>query len=117
MTVRPTTADAPASVTFDPPGFVDVDGVVKTAAEGHAESVRLELAANGYRLVAHVGGSVPEKERAMSFVRRVDNPSLLAGYALRALLVQSGVTVTGEVKPGGEQVKSLLVMHRSRPLS
>jgi D-alanyl-D-alanine carboxypeptidase/D-alanyl-D-alanine-endopeptidase (penicillin-binding protein 4) len=117
MTVRPTSADAPASVTFDPPGFVDVDGVVKTAAEGHAESVRLDLAANGYRLVAHVGGSIPEKERAMSFVRRVDNPSLLAGYALRALLAQSGVTVTGEVKPGGEQVKSLLVMHRSRPLS
>jgi D-alanyl-D-alanine carboxypeptidase/D-alanyl-D-alanine-endopeptidase (penicillin-binding protein 4) len=117
MTVRPTTADSPASVSFDPPGFVDVDGVVKTSAEGHPESVRLELAPNGYRLVAHVGGSIPEKERAVSFVRRVDNPTLLAGYALRALLAQSGVTVVGDVKPGGEQVKSLLVMHRSRPLS
>jgi D-alanyl-D-alanine carboxypeptidase/D-alanyl-D-alanine-endopeptidase (penicillin-binding protein 4) len=117
MTVRPTAADSPASVTFDPPGFVDIDGTVKTASEGHAESVRLELSANGYRLVAHVGGSIPEKERAVSFVRRVDNPTLLAGYALRALLVASGITVVGDVKPGGDQVKSLLVMHRSRPLS
>jgi D-alanyl-D-alanine carboxypeptidase/D-alanyl-D-alanine-endopeptidase (penicillin-binding protein 4) len=117
MTVRPTAVDSPASVTFDPPGFVDVDGVVKTAAEGHPESVRLELASNGYRLVAHVGGSIPEKERAVSFVRRVDNPTLLAGYALRALLVASGVAVAGDVKPGGEQVKTLVVMHRSRPLS
>jgi D-alanyl-D-alanine carboxypeptidase/D-alanyl-D-alanine-endopeptidase (penicillin-binding protein 4) len=117
MTVRPTAADSPASVTFDPPGFVDVDGVVKTSAEGHPENVRLELAANGYRLVAHVAGTIPERERAMSFVRRVDNPTLLAGYALRALLVASGVTVAGDVKPGGEQVKTPLALHRSRPLS
>jgi D-alanyl-D-alanine carboxypeptidase/D-alanyl-D-alanine-endopeptidase (penicillin-binding protein 4) len=36
---------------------------------------------------------------------------------MKALLLASGIAVTGEVKPGGEQVKSLLVMHRSRPLS
>src|SRR5260221_7978777 len=32
MTVRPTVTDAPALVTFDPPGSVDVDGAVKTTA-------------------------------------------------------------------------------------
>src|SRR5207244_9219456 len=47
----------------------------------------------------------------------VDNPTLLAGYALRALLAASGIAVAGEVKPGGDQVKTLLAMHRSRPLS
>src|SRR5579859_2063812 len=117
MTVRPTTPDAPAIVTFDPPGFVDVDGTVKTASDGHAESVRLELAANGFRLAAKIGGAVSEKDRPMSFTRRVDNPTLLAGYALRALFVASGIAVAGDVKPGGEGTKTLLTMHRSRPLS
>jgi D-alanyl-D-alanine carboxypeptidase/D-alanyl-D-alanine-endopeptidase (penicillin-binding protein 4) len=117
MTVRPTTADAPAIVTFDPPGFVDVDGTVKTASDGHPESVRLELASNGFRLAAKIGGAVAEKDRPMSFTRRVDNPTLLAGYALRALLVASGIAVAGDVKPGGEAVKTLLAMHQSRPLS
>jgi D-alanyl-D-alanine carboxypeptidase/D-alanyl-D-alanine-endopeptidase (penicillin-binding protein 4) len=117
MTVRPGMADAPAVVTFDPPGFVDVDGAVKTSAEDHPESVRLELTPSGQRMAAHVGGSIADKDRPVSFVRRVDNPSLLAGYALRALLLASGVAVGGEVKPGGDQIKSLLVIHRSRPLS
>jgi len=117
MTVRPTVADAPASVSFDPPGFVDVDGVVKTAAEGHPESVRLELSPNGSRMTARVGGFISEKDRAVSFTRRVDDPTLLAGYATKALLLASGIAVGGEVKQGGAEVKALLVMHRSRPLS
>ncbi|HKQ69002.1 MAG TPA: D-alanyl-D-alanine carboxypeptidase/D-alanyl-D-alanine-endopeptidase [Polyangiaceae bacterium] len=117
MTVRPTAADSPAQVSFDPPGFVDAEGTVKTAAEGHAESVRLELVPNNYRMIAHIGGSIPEKERSVGFTRRVDNPSLLAGYALKALLTASGIAAPGEVKPGGEQVKTLLAMHRSKPLS
>jgi D-alanyl-D-alanine carboxypeptidase/D-alanyl-D-alanine-endopeptidase (penicillin-binding protein 4) len=117
MTVRPTAAESPAVVTFDPPGFVDVDGSVKTGPEGRAENVRLELAPNGRRMIAKVAGAIAEQDRPVSFVRRVEDPSLLAGYALRALLVGSGIAVGGDVKPGGEQVKSLVVLHRSRPLS
>jgi D-alanyl-D-alanine carboxypeptidase/D-alanyl-D-alanine-endopeptidase (penicillin-binding protein 4) len=79
--------------------------------------VRLELSPNGFRLNAKIGGAVAEKDRPMSFTRRVDNPTLLAGYALRALLTASGIVVAGDVKPGGDQVKTLLAMHRSRPLS
>src|SRR5882724_4583958 len=69
MTVRPTAGDTPAAVAFDPPGFVEIEGAVKTTGEGHSENVRLDLAPNGSRLLAHIGGSVPEKERVMSFVR------------------------------------------------
>jgi D-alanyl-D-alanine carboxypeptidase/D-alanyl-D-alanine-endopeptidase (penicillin-binding protein 4) len=117
MTVRPTAPDSPAQVSFDPPGFVDADGTVKTAAEGHPESVKLELSPSNYRMIAHIGGFIAEKDRPVGFTRRVDNPSLLAGYALKSLLLAAGVAVGGEVKPGGEQVKTLLVMHHSRPLS
>jgi len=117
MTVRPTAPDSAALVSFDPPGFVDTDGTVKTAAEGHPQTVKLELSPSNYRMVAHVGGFIADKDRSISFTRRVDNPSLLAGYALRALLISSGIAVGGDVKPGGEQNKTLLVSHRSRPLS
>jgi len=117
MTVRPTTADAPALVAFDPPGFVDIDGTVKTAAEGTPQSVRLELAPSGNRLIARVGGVIAEKDHAIGFTRRADDPRLLAGYALKALLHSAGIAVEGTVQLGGESAKSLLVLHRSRPLA
>jgi serine-type D-Ala-D-Ala carboxypeptidase/endopeptidase (penicillin-binding protein 4) len=117
MRVRPTAADAPAAVSFDPPGYVDADGTVKTAAADTPQSVRLDLAPVGQRLVAHLGGFIPESARPIGFARRVDNPALLAGYALKALLLSAGVAVGGDVKPGGESIKRLLVLHRSRPLS
>lgn len=117
MTVRPTAKGQPATVVFDPPGFVDVDGKVETGDDGHPAGVTLALAPSGQRLVAHVGGRIPESSRSQSFTRRVDDPSLLAGYALKALLVQAGITVAGDVKTGGEGAKTLIVSHRSRPLS
>ncbi len=117
MMVRPTAAESPAQVAFDPPGFVDIDGAVKTAAEGTPQSVRLELSPNGSRLTAHVGGVIAEKDRPIGFTRRCDDPRLLAGYAFKALLHSAGIAVEGTVQLGGEAAKSLLVLHRSRPLS
>jgi serine-type D-Ala-D-Ala carboxypeptidase/endopeptidase (penicillin-binding protein 4) len=117
MRVRPTAVDAPAAVSFDPPGFVDADGTVKTAPADKPQSVRLDLAPAGSRLIAHLGGVIPESARPIGFARRVDNPALLGGYALKALLLSAGIAVGGDVKAGGESIKSVLVMHRSRPLS
>jgi D-alanyl-D-alanine carboxypeptidase/D-alanyl-D-alanine-endopeptidase (penicillin-binding protein 4) len=117
MTVRPTSAESPALVAFDPPGFVDIDGAVKTAAEGTPQNVRLELAANGGRLTAHLGGVIAEKDHPIGFTRRADDPRLLAGYAMKALLHSAGIAVEGGPQLGGESAKSLLVLHRSRPLS
>jgi D-alanyl-D-alanine carboxypeptidase/D-alanyl-D-alanine-endopeptidase (penicillin-binding protein 4) len=117
MMVRPTIADAPALVSFDPPGFVDIDGAVKTAAEGTPQSVRLELVPNASRLSAHVGGVIAEKDHPIGFTRRCDDPNLLPGYAFKALLHSAGIAVEGGVQLGGEAAKALLVMHRSRPLA
>jgi D-alanyl-D-alanine carboxypeptidase/D-alanyl-D-alanine-endopeptidase (penicillin-binding protein 4) len=117
MTVHPTSAESPALVVFDPPGFVDIDGAVKTAAEGTPQNVRLELAANGGRLTAHLGGVIAEKDHPIGFTRRADDPRLLAGYAMKALLHSAGIAVEGGVQLGGDAAKSLLVLHRSRPLS
>jgi len=117
MMVRPTAAESPAQVAFDPPGFVDIDGAVKTAPEGTPQSVRLELSPSGSRLTAHVGGVIAEKDHPIGFTRRCDDPRLLGGYALKSLLQSAGIAVEGTVQLGGEAAKSLLVLHRSRPLA
>ncbi len=47
LTVRPSSRGAPARVQFDPPGFVDVEGGVKTGDDGVADTVELALAGPG----------------------------------------------------------------------
>lgn len=117
MTVRPTTDGAPAIVTFDPPGFVDVEGAVTTGGEG-ADNVGLVLAPRGQRLLAKVSGKVGGDARVVRFTRRVDDPALLAGYALRAELDRAQIKVGGEVKVGTSTTKvSVLARHLSEPLS
>lgn len=118
MTVRPTSAGGGASVSFDPPGFVDIEGTVKTSEEG-ADTVSLQLTPTGHRLAAKVGGSVGEDARLVRYTRRVDDPQLLAGYALKSVLEETGVKVTGEVKlgTGTSTAGKVLVRHESEPLS
>jgi serine-type D-Ala-D-Ala carboxypeptidase/endopeptidase (penicillin-binding protein 4) len=114
LTVRPTSPGSPALVAFDPPGFVDVTGEVKTG-DG-ADTVGLELSGSGRRLAAKVSGAVGGASRLVRYTRRVDDPTLLAGYALRAVLEESGITVSGEVK-SGTHGGTLLAKHLSPPLS
>ncbi len=117
LLVRPGAKGAQALVSFDPPGYVDVEGAVKTAEEGAAQNVGLQLQPAGARLAAKVSGNVPEGSRPLRFTKRADNPALLGGYALKALLAQSGVAVGGDVKPAGESRGRALAEHASRPLS
>ncbi len=116
MNVHPTVADQPAAVSFIPPGLVDVAGSVKTS-DGGAQNVTLTLVPNGARLTARLGGTIPQDARTLSTPRRIDNPSLAAGYALRAILAEQGIAVGGSVKAGGDRARSVLVQHRSRPMS
>ncbi len=115
MAVRPAAEGQPATVTFDPPGFVDIEGTVTTSGEG-ADGIGLTLSASGKRLLAKVSGNVGSDARIVRFTRRVDDPSLLAGYALKALLEQGGIKVGGEVKPGTAKAH-VIARHLSEPLS
>jgi D-alanyl-D-alanine carboxypeptidase/D-alanyl-D-alanine-endopeptidase (penicillin-binding protein 4) len=87
-----------------------------TSRRDAPEKLRLELKARGDRLIADLGGSVPEGSRLIRAARRVDDPRLLAGYALRAVLEGLGIEVTGDVRLGGGHQNRLLVAHRSAPL-
>ena len=115
MTVRPASGGT-ARVEFDPPGFVDVDGSIKTAESGGADTVELALAGNGSRMSAHVSGAIAADSRVVRYTRRAEDPRLLAGYALKALLEKADVKVSGDVKLGGARGHTL-ARHASEPVS
>ena len=116
LTVRPSSPGAAARVEFDPPGFVDFDGTIKTAEEGGADTVELTLSAHGSRMAAKVSGAVGADSRIVRYTRRAEDPRLLAGYALKALLERANVKVSGEVKLGTAR-GHVLARHLSEPLS
>jgi serine-type D-Ala-D-Ala carboxypeptidase/endopeptidase (penicillin-binding protein 4) len=118
MTVRPTSAGNPAIVTFDPPGYVDADGSVQSVEGGGADTVGLALAGSEKRMTAHVSGAIALDSRIARFTRRVEDPTLLAGYALKEILDEMKVEVTGDVKSGGgKENLTVLATHKSAPLS
>ena len=126
LTIRPQSAGSNAVAVFDPPGFVDVEGTVKTVDSG-ADTVGLDLAKTGEggrRLSAKLSGAVAADSHLVRYTRRVDDPQLLAGYALRAILEEAGLKGTGDVKlsaSSGKDAKegkgSVLARHESEPLS
>src|SRR6185295_15248108 len=109
-------AGSPATTFFDPPGFVDVEGTVKTGEEG-ADTVGLELTPSGHRLAAKISGAVGAESKLVRYTRRIDDPQLLAGYALKAVLEDNGLKVDGEVKLGAGPKGTVLAHHESEPLS
>jgi D-alanyl-D-alanine carboxypeptidase/D-alanyl-D-alanine-endopeptidase (penicillin-binding protein 4) len=118
MTVRPsrTGTGGQAHVEFDPPGFVDAEGSVRTAPAGTADNVELALSGNGSRMTAHVSGAIGADSRLVRYTRRVDDPRLLAGYGLKALLERAEIKVSGDVKLGTAKGR-VLARHLSEPLS
>ncbi len=117
LAIRPTSEGKPANAWFDPPGFVDVDGSVKTGDDG-ADSVVLALSPNGKRLSAKLAGTVGGDAKLVRYTRRVDDPRLLAGYALKSILEEQGLKVGGDVKLGsGEKGGTVIARHESDPLS
>lgn len=117
LSVRPTQPGQPAVASFDPPGFVDVDGSVTTGDEG-ADTVVLALAgAANKRMTAKLSGSVGADARVVRYTRRVEDPTLLAGYVLKAELEQGGVKLAGDVKAGTSKKENVIVRHESAPLS
>ena len=105
-----------ADIVVNPPGFVDIEGVIATGKKGSPESITCELSAKGDRLLAKIGGQIPEGSRLVPIIKRVEDPRRLAGFALRAVLKEQGVDVGDEVKLGGEEEKRALTTHSSRPL-
>ena len=126
LNVAPTEAGQPARVWFEPEGFVDVSGTVRTdtlrdTRRGEkierAQNVKLTLKESGTRLSALVGGAIQPGSAPFHWSRRVEDPNLLAGYGLKAALAAEGIQVSGKIAVGGESERTELAAHDSRPLS
>ncbi len=111
-TMRPS-GKSSSIVTFDPPGFVDAEGAINHD-DGGTESVKMALSPQGQRLKAKLAGSFSTP--LYRITKRVEDPTLLAGYALKALLEGAGIKVSGEVK-SGKGKGHVLVRHQSATLS
>lgn len=116
FSVRATKDGRPAVVDVDPPGFVEVSGSVITAPRGESDRVTVTLDPRGSKLAARIGGKVPAGRRIVRIVKRVDDPRLVAGHALRAELERVGIDVRSAPRLGGANQKALLLLHRSAPL-
>lgn len=106
----------PAAVRIEPPGVAKVTGTVRTTKKGDPERFGVSMAAAGGGLAIKVSGHVPEGGDPVRAWRRLEDPRLAPGLALRAALEAAGVEV-GEVRLGGEKERALLVAHRSEPLA
>jgi serine-type D-Ala-D-Ala carboxypeptidase/endopeptidase (penicillin-binding protein 4) len=124
--VVPGEVGQPARVWFEPEGFVDVSGTVRTDAPRdsrkaerteRAQNVKLTLKESGTRLSALVAGAIQPGSTPFQWSRRVEDPNLLAGYGLKAALAAEGVQVSGKIAVGGESERAELAVHESRPIS
>ena len=117
LNVAPARAGEPAAVWFEPSGYAVVSGAVSTEAQGRGNGVRFSVErGRGGRLRATIGGHIAAGLPAMRFSRRVDDPRLVAGWALKHVLTRLGVAVGGDVAEGGAGERNELALHRSEPL-
>ncbi|HTQ05980.1 MAG TPA: D-alanyl-D-alanine carboxypeptidase/D-alanyl-D-alanine-endopeptidase [Polyangiaceae bacterium] len=115
--IEPMKSGEPARVTFEPDGFVETDGLVRTGPRGKPSRVSAGLAGKGDHLIAHLGGAVAEGTSPLRYRQRVDDPRVLPAYALRNALTTAGVSVSGRLGLGQSAETVPLLFHRSRSLA
>lgn len=115
--VFPTQPGHLARVEFEPPGYVSVQGDVRTEKGKKRDHVGLTMKPQGLMLGAQVSGGLPEGDTVVHITRRIDNPEIYAGVVLKRVLQNLGVDVRGDVKRGGEDEASELVGRDSAKLS
>jgi D-alanyl-D-alanine carboxypeptidase/D-alanyl-D-alanine-endopeptidase (penicillin-binding protein 4) len=115
LNVAPTVAGQPARVWFQPAGVVQVDGEVATRKSGGGQNIQLQLMPSPGGLIGKVGGHVAEGLPRQRFGKRVDDPRLLPGLILKALLEREGVSVNA-VALGGSEERERITFHGSAPL-
>ena len=115
--VFPTKPGQTARVEFEPPGYVSVQGDVRTEKGKKRDHVGLTLKPNGLLLSALVSGDIPDGEQVVHITRRIENPEIYAAVVLKRILSTLGVDVQGDAKRGGEDESVELVGRDSARLS
>ncbi|HXK17012.1 MAG TPA: D-alanyl-D-alanine carboxypeptidase/D-alanyl-D-alanine-endopeptidase [Polyangiaceae bacterium] len=107
--VFPTQPGKLARVEFEPPGYVSVQGDVRTEKGKKRDHVGLTLKPHGLLLGAEVAGGIPEGDAVVHLTRRIENPEIYAGVVLKRILTTLGVVVVGDAKRGGEDEATELI--------
>ena len=106
-----------ANLSIDPPDYAVVVNDTVTMAQG-AHNPKISATEFENRTRLRVWGQVPLGGRPITYYRRVDNPSLAAGYGLKSVLKASGISVGGGVQVGPLPPGTpTLAEHISEPLS
>jgi D-alanyl-D-alanine carboxypeptidase/D-alanyl-D-alanine-endopeptidase (penicillin-binding protein 4) len=114
--VFPTEPGQLARVEFEPPGYVSVQGDVRTEKTKKRDHVGLTMKPHGLLMGAQVSGGLPAGDTVVHITRRIENPEIYAGVVLKRTLQNLGVDVRGEVKRGGEDEAVELVGRYSATL-
>lgn len=119
LNVFATRAGETARVWYDPPGIVVEEGRVETSPKGKGDQVSWSLDPQKDKMRPHsrVGGSLAEGLGRRRYSRRLEDPRLASGLALRAVLEESGVKVTGTVTLGQVKKEERLAAWASQPAS
>ncbi|MBI2092211.1 MAG: D-alanyl-D-alanine carboxypeptidase/D-alanyl-D-alanine-endopeptidase [Deltaproteobacteria bacterium] len=103
----------PAIISLDAPGM-NVQNLAKTGQKRSTRTIRIMRTGDTVK----VTGRIPLNSRIVQQFFSVQEPSLHFGNALKALLVESGINVTGHVKQGAvPQSARFLLESKSIPLS
>lgn len=118
LNVLPQAEGQPARSWFQPPGASSVRGRVQTGPPAAGDKVTWSLTATpgGAPLVSELGGTIASDLGRTKYARRLDDPRLVPGFALRELLAAQGVKVGSEVRLGANDGARRLVQLDSEPL-
>ncbi len=110
----------PPNVTLTPASdYYIVENKATTSAKG-SEQLHVQSVAEGKRTKLIITGSIPKKHNAVSVRKRIVSPALFMGYALKQMLKDAGITVTGQLKvqSNSNEIKKqrILASHKSAPL-
>jgi D-alanyl-D-alanine carboxypeptidase/D-alanyl-D-alanine-endopeptidase (penicillin-binding protein 4) len=114
--VRPgAVAGAPAQVQVRPDvGYAEVQVDATTIARGRAH-VTVSSAPSGDRTRIVVAGHIPLDNPGITTRRRIDDPPLFAGLALKDALRRAGIEVAGAVKMGKAPDKRVVLARHQSP--
>ena len=104
LNVLPGEPGKPADIWYEPRGITKTEGSIATKKRGSGQAVAWQLQAQQGALVSTLGGHVAEGLPRLQFSKRGDDPRLLPGLVLTALLEESGVSVQRAPALGGADI-------------
>jgi serine-type D-Ala-D-Ala carboxypeptidase/endopeptidase (penicillin-binding protein 4) len=109
--------NARARVDLEPqaPGYFAVENGVTTVRQGGRRRVIAHTFADGERTRVAVSGRIAAKADALVLYRRVSDPTFYFGHAIKQLLQERGIRVSGRVRRGQAPESAVLVNSYDSP--